>query len=269
MHFGATLRLLRIEAGLSLRELAQQVGVSGAYLSRVENGVDPVPTPDRLIAIAQILGVPSALLLDVARQSLPAMAAYLDRVPPAGALFLDIARRNLTPAQVSKIQAFIESEFPMHERPLREQRRLSDLLTPSRVVLGLSCGDMKDLIDVAVSRLPRNEAGRAHELARLIHARELETSSALGNGFAVPHAIVAEAKPAAVLVTLAEPLAIRTPDGRALRAAVVLISNRNDEVHLELLARVARLASYDIANEVCAESSPTRALTLVQRYERW
>ena len=33
MHFGATLRLLRMESGISLRALAQRVGVSGAYLS--------------------------------------------------------------------------------------------------------------------------------------------------------------------------------------------------------------------------------------------
>ena len=45
LNLGATLRLLRVEAGLSLRELAARVGVSTAYLSRVENGHDAAPTP--------------------------------------------------------------------------------------------------------------------------------------------------------------------------------------------------------------------------------
>lgn len=47
-QFGAALRLLRVEAGLSLRALAQRIGVSSAYLSRVEHGHDAIPTPDRL-----------------------------------------------------------------------------------------------------------------------------------------------------------------------------------------------------------------------------
>lgn len=45
MHLGATLRLLRTDAGLSLRDLARRIGVSSAYLSRVENGVDAPPRP--------------------------------------------------------------------------------------------------------------------------------------------------------------------------------------------------------------------------------
>jgi transcriptional regulator with XRE-family HTH domain len=43
MDFGATLRLLRLGSGLSLRDLARRLGVSSTYLSRVENGLDPVP----------------------------------------------------------------------------------------------------------------------------------------------------------------------------------------------------------------------------------
>ena len=68
MHFGATLRLLRIEAGLGLRELAQRVGVSSAYLSRVENGHDAPPTPDRLATIARILGLSPSVLLELGQR---------------------------------------------------------------------------------------------------------------------------------------------------------------------------------------------------------
>jgi PTS system nitrogen regulatory IIA component len=57
MHFGFTLRLMRTTAGFSLRELAARVGVSSAYLSRVEHGHDPIPTLDRLASIARCLRV--------------------------------------------------------------------------------------------------------------------------------------------------------------------------------------------------------------------
>src|SRR5262245_42662108 len=112
MHFGATLRLLRIDAGLSLRELAQRVGVSSAYLSRVENGQDGVPTADRLAAIARALGVPTALLLELGHQVGSFVSSYLERVPAASVLFLEVARRNLSAVQVARIKAFVDAEFP-------------------------------------------------------------------------------------------------------------------------------------------------------------
>ena len=61
MHFGAALRLLRVDAGISLRGLAEEVGVSSAYLSRVENGHDAPPTADRLVALAEAIGIPASL----------------------------------------------------------------------------------------------------------------------------------------------------------------------------------------------------------------
>src|SRR5688572_8084282 len=112
MTFGATLRLLRIEAGLSLRELAQRIGVSGAYLSRVENGHDAVPTPDRLVAIADVLGLPRSVLVELARQAGPAVDGWLQRTPEAGALLLEMARRGLTGWQIAQVKAFIDVEFP-------------------------------------------------------------------------------------------------------------------------------------------------------------
>ena len=59
---GGTLRRLRLESGISLRDLARRLGVSSAYLSRVEHGLDAVPTPERLEAMAEELGVPAAML---------------------------------------------------------------------------------------------------------------------------------------------------------------------------------------------------------------
>jgi PTS system nitrogen regulatory IIA component len=268
LHFGATLRLLRVDAGLSLRQLAEQIGVSSAYLSRVENGVDPVPTPDRLVAIARTVGVPAPLLLDAARQALPAASQYLEREPSAGALLLDIARRRLSAGQIARIHAFIDREFPGSEGEGPEAR-LSELLLPSRVVLGLSGSDLGDVIDVACLRLPRKSGGTPRELAERVRSRELESATALGNGFAVPHAIVEGATPSAALVTLARPLAMKTPDARPLRVAVVLITGAADRAHLTLLAQVARLASYNVAQDLCAAQSAARALTLVEQYEHW
>src|SRR6476620_9317950 len=111
MHFGAALRILRTDAGLSLRRLAEQVGVYTAYLSRVENGHDAPPTADRLVAIAEALGLPPSLLLELAHKVDPSVIGFLERVPGAAALFLDIARANLSAAELARVKGFIDREF--------------------------------------------------------------------------------------------------------------------------------------------------------------
>ncbi|HEU5056353.1 MAG TPA: helix-turn-helix domain-containing protein [Kofleriaceae bacterium] len=269
MHFGATLRLLRMESGISLRALAQRVGVSGAYLSRVENGHDPAPTPDRLIAIAEAIGVPAAVLLDLAQQTGTAVSGYLQRVPAASALFLDIAERDLGSAQIARIKAFIDAEFPVRRgRPgAGGVTRLRDLLTPSRVVLKLACSQLDDLIDVAVSRLPAAPGLGPREMAARIRAREREAPSVVGGGLAVPHGLVPGAPPAAALVTLARPLAVDTPDGQPVAVALVVVWGEAGRRNLELIARAARLASSDVAEELRAATTPARALSVLERAE--
>src|SRR5512139_3614182 len=108
MHLGATIRLLRLDAGLSLRDLARRIGVSSAYLSRVENGLDAVPTPERLSAIARELDVPHTLLMDAAHRVSPFVAQYLEQVQGASMLFLELASRNLSGPQLARVRDFLD-----------------------------------------------------------------------------------------------------------------------------------------------------------------
>jgi PTS system nitrogen regulatory IIA component len=264
MHFGATLRLLRVEAGISLRELASRIGVSGAYLSRVENGHDPAPTPDRLVAIADALGLPRPVLVELARQAGPAVDNYLQRTPEAGALFLDIARRGLQGHQLARIRAFIDVEFP-NSGASTSAPRLTDRMGPARVIVGMACSDLEDLISVAASRLgPKLDARMVVER---VLARPHEQPMALGGGFACVHAVVDTEVEAVVMLTLAQPLAFPTPDRRPARVAFLLVCGSDTQTRLELLARIARLASYDIADELCAAPTPERAHSILERVE--
>lgn len=264
MHFGTTLRLLRTEAGISLRVLASRIGVSGAYLSRVENGHDPSPTPDRLIAIADVLGLPRAVLVELARQTGPAVDGYLQRMPEAGSLFLDIARRDLQGPQIARIKAFIDAEFPLPDSATATHR-LVDRLPPERVVVGVSCSDLEELVSVAASRLGDDIDARV--VVQRVLAREREQPTALGGGFAVLQVVLGPDVEAAVMLTLAEPLALPTPDQRPVRVAFLLICATDSRSRLELLTRVARLASYDIAEELCAAPTSEQARAIVERVE--
>ncbi|MDY7229780.1 helix-turn-helix domain-containing protein [Hyalangium rubrum] len=262
MHLGATLRLLRVDAGLSLRDLARRIGVSSAYLSRVEHGLDAVPTPERLAAIARELDVPPTLLMDVAHRVSPFVSSYLEQEPGAGQLFLDIARRRLTGPQLARVRRLLDEEFP-----LREARRdepvptLANLLAPERLVVQLSCARLEDALDVAAGRLTSACPGvGAAQLVAALRQRESEVSSAVGNGVAVPHALIAGTHPTAALVTLASPLSVDTPDGLPLRLLVVLVSAERGRSHLVRLAHVARLASHGLADRLFEAQHPQELL---------
>lgn len=264
MHIGAALRMFRLDSGWSLRALARRIGVSSAYLSRVETGRDPAPTPERLWAIAEVLELPSEVLVELAGQTGAAISGYAERVPAAGAFFLEVARRGLDAKQIARLWQLMEDEFPATAPP--HARSLADIVGP-RVVLDLACTDMAEVIGAGAAQCARGNTTRARRLADNLMQRESECPTYLGNGFAVPHTVVEGAPTSAALVTLAEPLECATPDGAPIEVAIVLVSGAGGRDHLEILARIARIASRDVASELRRAKTIRSALAIVRRIE--
>ena len=64
--FGRRIRKLRKRSGVSLRKFADQMGLSAAYLSRIETGKFPPPAEDKIIAMAEALEADTDELLALA-----------------------------------------------------------------------------------------------------------------------------------------------------------------------------------------------------------
>jgi len=266
MHFGATLRLLRTGSGVSLRALAEAVGVSSAYLSRVENGHDPAPTPDRVVAIAGALGLPPHELLEVSRRVAPQVAAYLDRVPAASALVREIARRELSGPQVARLRAVLDAEFPLPPTRAGRAPRLGDELAATRVVRGLGCDDVQDAFDIAAARLVR-DAGRvgAAWLASSIALRERDATSCIGAGVMLPHAVQRGFPEMTALVILARPLEMATPDGQPVQVmAVTVLADQGKRSRARLMAG-ARLAQPDVVRALLAARDARAVMRVVEQ----
>jgi PTS system nitrogen regulatory IIA component len=262
MHFGATLRILRLESGLSLRDLARRLSVSGAYLSRVENGLDSVPTPARLEAIARELDIPPPLLMSLAHRVSPLVVDYVQQVPEAGTLFLEIAYRRLDERQLAEVRMFLNERFPIAGvAPSASPLGISDLLAPDRVILRFTCSGIDDVLDVAAGRLAGVTGQSASAIGAPLKKRERELASTIGSGVAIPCAYIAGAEPAAVLVTLAEPLTYDTPDERPLRIVIVLAGPRNSADRRLRLAHIARLAARGLADHLADVDYPVEALS--------
>ena len=255
MDFGATLRLLRMDAGWTLRELAEHLGVSSAYLSRVENGHDAPPTPDRLAVIARLFGLAPTTLIELADRIAPFTTDYLGRSDAARALFLEIARRDLAPVEIARVRAFIEREFPRPTARRTPEHPLAAMLDPDRVITGLSCSELEDVIDVAAPKLASTARRTAREVREAILARERLCPTALGGGLAVPHAIFERVPPVAAVVILRRGLDVGAPDGLAVKVFIVHI-DRGGREHARTLAEMARLADHDRVSALCAERRP-------------
>ncbi|MBX3275552.1 MAG: helix-turn-helix transcriptional regulator [Sandaracinaceae bacterium] len=254
MHVGASLKLLRMDAGLSLRDLARRIGVSSAYLSRVEHGIDPPPTAERLAAIARELDLPPALLVDAASRVSPFLNHYLETVPGASALFLEIARRRLNGHQLLRVHELIAQEFPLPEPARRAPPPgLAPLLSEERVVPRLRCAELGDALDLAAARLAPALETSATQLAVELHAAEQRASSHVGAGVAVARLHRASGPAVAALLTLSPPLAMG--GGAALRVVVVLVSERSPSA-LALLAHVSRLAAHGLADAIATLDDP-------------
>jgi len=267
MRFGAILRLLRRESGLSLRDLARRLSVSGAYLSRVENGLDATPTPARLQAMASELGIPAPLLMDLAHRVSPLVIDYVSRVPEAGTLFLEIAHRSLSARQLAELRSLLDERFPIQRKARKPVVSIASLLTKDRVLLRFTCSSMEDVLDVAAGRLAGAAKRNSAAIAPALNARENELSSAIGAGVAVPCAFIANTQPAAVLITLAAPLAYSTPDHEPLRLVIVLAGPERATDRSVRLAHVARLAARGLADELTRASSPAEAISRLELLE--
>lgn len=95
--FGAMLRALRRQAGLSQRELAQRAGLDFSYISKVENGRLPPPAADTIVLLCSLLGVSADDLL-AATHKLPTEVEEHVSASAAAQAFLREAQ-NLTEDQ--------------------------------------------------------------------------------------------------------------------------------------------------------------------------
>lgn len=64
--FGSILREKRRSAGVSQRELAQQIGVDFSYISKLENDRLVPPAAETIVAICTVLNIPPEELLSAA-----------------------------------------------------------------------------------------------------------------------------------------------------------------------------------------------------------
>lgn len=104
-NFGDTIRSLRQAQDLGLRETAIKVGISPAYLSRIERGKERPPRPDVIKVLAKELATDPDVLFRLSSSTDPVIDNYLKENTQAMKLLRYIIDKNVT---AEKIETIIE-----------------------------------------------------------------------------------------------------------------------------------------------------------------
>ena len=104
--FGKTIRNLRVAQDLGLRETASKIGISPAYLSRIERGKERPPRPEIIKELAKELAADPDVLFRLSSSTDPEVVEYLHDQPGVMNLLRYIKNANFTESEIqSLIQA--------------------------------------------------------------------------------------------------------------------------------------------------------------------
>ena len=94
--FGETIREMREARTMGLRTAANHLGISPAYLSRIERGRERPPKPELVKRIATLLGGDPDLLFRLADSTDPDLAEYIHLTPNVPEFLRAARAMNLT-----------------------------------------------------------------------------------------------------------------------------------------------------------------------------
>lgn len=100
--FGAKVRRLREERGITLRKFAEIIGASPTYVSKMEREQFPPPGEEKIKAIAATLGEDPDEMLALAGRVSSDLPQIIQRFPREMATFLRTAE-GLSPAQIEEL----------------------------------------------------------------------------------------------------------------------------------------------------------------------
>lgn len=102
-NFGDTLRALRLAQDMGLRETAAEVGISPAYLSRIERGKERPPRPEIIKDLAKILAADPDVLFRLTSSTDPDLIEFLHERPSVMNLLRFIKEAEFSDFETQKL----------------------------------------------------------------------------------------------------------------------------------------------------------------------
>jgi nitrogen PTS system EIIA component len=124
--------------------------------------------------------------------------------------------------------------------------QIAGWLQPQEILLDVAVRDRFHALETMAAAIGRKHGLDAAPIARALWRREQAASTALGDGFAIPHAqIEGLARPLTLFMRTTFRIEFDAPDGKPVSdlLAIMVPHDGAREKHLQLLAMVARLFS--------------------------
>ena len=122
-NFGKTIRDLRIAQDLGLRETAQNIGISPAYLSRIERGKEPPPRAEHIKAIAKLLAADPDVLFRLSSSTDPDVSTFLQQQPEVLNLLRFIKAQQFTKEDVEHL---IQAAVKIKRKKVKSRNGVTD-----------------------------------------------------------------------------------------------------------------------------------------------
>lgn len=108
-NFGETIRDLRVAQDLGLRETASKIGISPAYLSRIERNKESPPRPEVIRDLAKILAADPDVLFRLSSSTDPEIVTYLHEQPGVMHLLRHLQGAGFTESEIQRLILAAES----------------------------------------------------------------------------------------------------------------------------------------------------------------
>jgi PTS system nitrogen regulatory IIA component len=253
--FGPTIRLLRQAKGISLREMARQLGVSPAFLSQIEAGRQHKIPRARIVQVAGMLGVSEGYLLGTAKQVHPDLMKFLSETPEAAEFMVTAMRSGMIAQDFTnlreivsdkKLRADVLKPVPIAKKKPGVSHHLDAYLDASLCLAGVAVQNKERLFQRFVKAVSKkNKNVPPDVLLDRLMARERQAPTSIGGGVAIPHAFLQGVeKPLVGAFLLQRAIPYGPSDSDRVRTVFFLVGREgNTEHHLPILARIARLCS--------------------------
>jgi mannitol/fructose-specific phosphotransferase system IIA component (Ntr-type)/transcriptional regulator with XRE-family HTH domain len=252
--FGPTIRLLRQAKGISLRELARQLGVSPAFLSQIEAGRQHKIPRARIVQVAEMLGVSEGYLLSTARQMHPELMKFMSETPEAAEFMIAAMRGGLEAEDFTALREIVADKkrrvsvlkaAPVTKKKSGTSEGLEAFLDLSMCQTGVQVQNKERLLQRLAKDASKVREVSADEVLRYLERREEQAPTSIGGGVGIPHAFVPGVdKPVVAAYILQRPIPFGPTDADKVRTVFFLLGRQGQtDHHLPILARIARLCA--------------------------
>ena len=108
LSFGQLIRSFRMASQLTIRQLAEKIGIAYGHLSDLERGVKPPPSGKIIINISSILNIDKDRLLQAAKKIDPQITDYVSRQPNAADFLRMAQERDFKNGDWDRIKKIVE-----------------------------------------------------------------------------------------------------------------------------------------------------------------